>query len=121
MQLKTLATPVKFLKLEFMEAVKSNATLRLVTAYRYRHDPFAQDELHQLRKFAARNQGLASWINAPTSVPEGAWANALAAVQDTGPFPIFSILVKILGPIADPSGSNEDCERATKIRRLSPP
>lgn len=152
MQLRTLHVSIHsfslvltgHLKNEFIEAVKRNATLQRVGLDSYKNDcvydcdvfdeqlvfvlgrrnQLDENDHRRLDKIAARNQGLASWIKAPGSLPTGAWMNALAMVQKAGlsSSTVFSILRQILPPIADSFCDDEDdCERTDHIRRLPRP
>ena len=80
-------------KADLIGAVKSNASLRTVAGTLHGTDFFDRVDKPKLNIYAARNAGIAQRIAPPNTVDRGAWANALAKAQETGPDTVFRILL----------------------------
>jgi hypothetical protein len=80
------------LKVDLLQAVKRNASLRSVLASLTFGDLFNDEDRMELTSYYARNEFLAQWMTSPDAVPVTTWPEYLAVAKIAGPDPVFRIL-----------------------------
>jgi LSD1 subclass zinc finger protein len=97
MQVETLELSLQHylqdLKVDFIQAIKQNASLQTVVVTDGKSREWLnEEERMQLNSYTSRNEFLAEWIENPASVPRATWPEYLAVTQTTGPDTVFCIL-----------------------------